>query len=168
MDMHSNSPEAAQDSPSTPTNGSAEPMGEVKRRHRRKYGATRLVTLDELDGRTVACKEARRLIRTLTDELRDPTPGQQQYITRAALLGAMAADFETRWVAGQKINIGDYLATVNTQRRVLETLGVERHSKDVTPNLDQYLEAKARARAAQQQEIIDNAEDAALSIGSST
>jgi hypothetical protein len=110
-------------------------MGEVKRRHRCKYGSTRLITLKEIDGRTVACHEVRRLIRVLTNELGDPTPGQQQYIMRAALLGAMAADFEARWVDGQKINVGDYLATCNTQRRILETLGVERRSMDVTPSV---------------------------------
>ena len=158
MDMHAGSPEALKDSP--PANGSAE-MGEVKRRHRRKYGATRLVTLDEIDGRTVACKEARRLIRVLTSELGDPTIQEQLLITRAALLTAMVGDIETRRVAGEKINLGEYLATVNTQRRVLGTLGLERRSKDVTtPNLDQYLEMKERARSAQEQEaaIIEAAE----------
>ena len=113
-------------------------MGEVKSRHSRKYGATRLINLDEIDGRTVVCKEAHRLIRVLTDEAGDPTTGQQQLIIRAALLGAMVADMEAHWVNGEKINLGDYVACVNTQRRVLATLGLERRTKDAM-TLDQYL-----------------------------
>jgi hypothetical protein len=35
----------------------------------------------------------------------------------------------------------DYLAGVNTQRRVLSTLGLERLARNVTP-LDQYLRMK--------------------------
>jgi hypothetical protein len=130
-------------------------MGEVKRRHRRKYGATRLINLDEIDGRTVVCKEAHRLIRVLTSEAGDPTTGQQQLITRAALLGAMVADFEARLVSGEKINLGDYLATVNTQRRVLATLGLERRTKDVQ-SLGQLIRAD---QVSQRQQL--NGNDAA-------
>jgi hypothetical protein len=78
----------------------------------------------------------------------DPTIQQQQLITRAALLGAMVADLETRWVAGEQINLGDYLATVNTQRRVLATLGLERRSKDVTsvPTAEEYFARKQKLK----------------------
>jgi hypothetical protein len=37
-----------------------------------------------------------------------------------------------------------YSRTTNTLRRLLETLGIERRPKDVTPTLDQYLRGRKR------------------------
>jgi hypothetical protein len=54
-------------------------------------------------------------------------------VKRAALCGAIVADFEARWVAGQLVELGEYLAAVNVQRRVLATLGLRRRARDVTP-----------------------------------
>ena len=47
-------------------------------------------------------------------------------------------------LAGEADNEGlaIYQTTVNTLRRTLEALGLQRRSKDVTPTLAQYLTAK--------------------------
>jgi hypothetical protein len=101
-----------------------------------RAGKIKLVSLDQLDGRTAAAKEARQLIATLSADLgNDLSVGEQQLVTRAAMLGAIMSDFEARWVAGEQMPLMDYLAAVNVQRRVLATLhgGLPRRSRDVTP-----------------------------------
>jgi hypothetical protein len=57
--------------------------------------------------------------------------GERQLVQRAALIGAIVEDFETRWVAGQQVDLGEYLQAVNCQRRVLATLGLQRVPKDL-------------------------------------
>lgn len=63
------------------------------------------------------------------------------------MLGAIASDFEARWVAGHAINFRDYIIAVNTQRRSLAALGLETHA---APEEDFYekLEREAREREA--------------------
>jgi hypothetical protein len=52
-------------------------------------------------------------------------------IKRAAVCGAIAEDFEARWVAGDEIPLSDYLAACNVQRRLLTAIGLERKARDV-------------------------------------
>ena len=74
--------------------------------------------------------------------------GERELVKRAALCGAIVADFEARWVAGQPVELNEYLAAVNVQRRVLATLGLQRRSRDVTLSLREYL-AKPQEAAAE-------------------
>jgi hypothetical protein len=100
-----------------------------------KKGKARLVTLETLDGRTAAAREARRLIAALSADLGGDdqlSAGERQLVTRAALVGAIVTDFEARWVAGENMPLADYLSAVNVQRRVLATLGLQRRSRDVS------------------------------------
>jgi hypothetical protein len=109
-----------------------DPAMETVRKHRRRFGVTRWVNLSEIDGRTSTAKAARALIRALSVDLGDDlTAGEQQLVVRAAMLGAMVADQEARWIAGKEIDLQDYLTTVNTQRRVLQALGLQRRPKPV-------------------------------------
>jgi hypothetical protein len=110
-----------------------------------RQGKARLLTLDALDARTAAAREARNLITTLSDDLggaEQLSAGERQLVTRAAMTGAIVADFEARWVAGEPVALGDYLSAVNVQRRVLATLGLQRRQRDVTPTLADYLREK--------------------------
>jgi hypothetical protein len=108
---------------------------------RTRKGKARLLTLDSLDGRTAAAQAARQLIDTLTSDLGDDdqlSEGQRQLVQRAAVCGAIIADYEARWIAGEPIPLNEYLAAVNVQRRVLATLGLERRAKPVE-TLSEYL-----------------------------
>ena len=115
----------------------------LPRRSKTRKGKIRLLTIDCLDARTAAAQAARKLIETLSSDLGGEdqlTAGERQLVTRAAMTGAIVADFEARWVAGQQVPLGDYLQAVNVQRRVLATLGcLERRAKNIGPSLDQYL-----------------------------
>jgi hypothetical protein len=92
--------------------------------------------------RTAAAQAAKALVDSLIVDLGGDTrltAGELQLVQRAAMTGAIVADFEARWVAGQSIALHEYLAAVNVQRRVLAKLGLRRRSRDVTPTLQQYL-----------------------------
>lgn len=82
---------------------------------------------------------------------------------RAAMTGAIVADFEARWVAGEQVQLGDYLQAVNVQRRLLATLGLERRARDVTPTLQEYLASKDGAREGPDAERIQGATQKTLS-----
>jgi hypothetical protein len=123
------------------TTAKQQSCGKLPRQMRTRQGKARLVTLDGLDARTAAAKAARHLIETLSSDMGGDdqlSVGQRQLVHRAALCGAIIADFEARWVAGQTIPLNEYLSAVNVQRRVLATLGLERRAKPVE-TLAEYL-----------------------------
>lgn len=112
-------------------------------------GKARLLTLDGLDRRTAAYAATRKLIDDIEGDLGGHdrlTTGERQLVQRAAVLGAVLTDAESRWIEGGPIDTTAYCTVVNAQRRVLETIGLKRVPRDVTPSLESYLAAKATAR----------------------
>jgi hypothetical protein len=80
------------------------------------------------------------LIPTLESEHgTDITEGVRQLCQRAALLAAIVEDFETRWLAGEAVDLSSHLSPVGVQRRVLLSLGLHRQPRDVTPGLGDCL-----------------------------
>jgi hypothetical protein len=67
--------------------------------------------------------------------LANTSAAEQQLVRRAAILAARIEDAEARWIQSADIDVGEHLAAVNSQRRVLEALGLKRRPKDVTPSL---------------------------------
>jgi hypothetical protein len=109
----------------------------MPRQSRTRHGRALLLTLDHLDQRTAAAKAARVLVASLTSDMGGNdqlSAGERELVKRAALCGAIVADFEARWVAGQEVALSEYLAVVNVQRRVLATLGLKRMPNDITPD----------------------------------
>jgi hypothetical protein len=107
----------------------------------------RLSSLSQLDGRTIAAKEARDLAAALErDTGGDPSAALRVLIEQGACLSALCGDYGRRWLTGQlgADEVPSWLSSVNNLRRVLETIGLERRAKNVT--LSQYLEQKARQR----------------------
>jgi hypothetical protein len=134
----------------TPTGG----QRDAALRPRTRGGKARLTSLDALDQRTAAAQAARRLIANLFSSMGGEdrlSEGERQLCQRAALVGAIVADFEARWVAGEPVPLPEYLSAVNVQRRVLATLGLRRVPKDIDgfddtdPALQVYREALQRA-----------------------
>ena len=58
---------------------------------------------------------------------------ERQLVQRAAVLGAVLTDAESRWIDGEPIDPVTYCTIVNAQRRVFETVGLHRRARDVTP-----------------------------------
>ena len=81
----------------------------LPRQTRTRQGRARLLTLDHLDQRTAAARAARTLVDHLTSDLGGDdqlSAGERELVKRAALCGAIVADFEARWVAGQLVELG--------------------------------------------------------------
>jgi hypothetical protein len=97
----------------------------------------RLLTFGDLDNRTASAQLVRSLVAAFVNDVGGPecvTEGIRQLIQRAAILGALIEDTEARWLRGDKLDkewLGHYLAAVNAQRRVLETIGLERRARPV-------------------------------------
>ena len=111
-------------------------------------GKSRLLTLDNLDRRTAAYRETRKLIDEIEGDLGGSdrlSTGERQLVQRAAVLGAVLTDTESRWIEGEPVDLTGYCTIVNAQRRVLETIGLRRRSRDVTPDLHDYLAQKHKA-----------------------
>ena len=123
---------------------------------------TRLLTLSDLDRRTAAFKNTSQLISGMEADLGgDLTVAQKQLVQRAALLGAMVEDLESRWLAGDPVAPEVVALLANAQRRVLATIGLERRSRNVTPTVDEYLKLEHGTDAASQSEDAEDAADVA-------
>ncbi|HEY7248692.1 MAG TPA: hypothetical protein VH678_32920 [Xanthobacteraceae bacterium] len=120
---------------------------EDERRARTRWGRIKLRSLDELDGRTAAARRARDLIAHLVADAGgndNITEGMRQLITRAAVIAAYVEDIEARWISGGNIKVEEYLAAANTQKRILEAVGLQRVPRNITPSLTEYLGRTAR------------------------
>jgi hypothetical protein len=119
-------------------------------RPRKGSQKTKLLTLADLDRRTAAYKRTCAIISSLQADLGGAdrlSCAQLQLIQRAAMLGAILEDQESRWLAGEPIDPGAYATLSNAQRRLLADLALERRARDVTPTLREHLARKAADRA---------------------
>jgi hypothetical protein len=75
---------------------------------------------------------------------RDMTEAMLSLCRRAATLEIQLEQLECRMSEGDDVDIEIYGRIASHLRRILETLGVERKSIDVTPDLRSYLAGKDR------------------------
>ena len=108
----------------------------------------RLLSLHDLDRRTAAYQRTVALIDAIEadagghDQL---TTGQRQIIQRIALTSALAEHLEARWLSGEEIDATLYCTLANAQKRLLESVGLRRVPRDVTPSLTDYLRSRDAA-----------------------
>jgi hypothetical protein len=115
--------------------------------HPAKTGKLKLLTLDQIDGRTYASRRARDLIEAILRDIGDDiSEGTRQLVQRAGVLGAFIEDSETRWLNGEGVDFNNVLAAINAQRRILATLGLERRLLS-GPSLGEYITTKQGAAA---------------------
>jgi hypothetical protein len=102
---------------------------------RRSHGKVKLLTLDRLDRRTAAAQRAVQLVDAVSNDLGGSdrlSEGTRMLVQRAAVLNTFIESCEVKWLAGQPIELGDYLAAINCQRRCLESIGLDRLPRDVS------------------------------------
>lgn len=94
---------------------------------RSKHRKTRLLTIDHLDGRTVASRRARALAEAFTAALGgNLTPAQQHAVETAAALSALAEDCQSRRLAGDdSVNLDDTVRVISAARRARRDLGID-------------------------------------------
>jgi hypothetical protein len=106
----------------------------------------RLLTLDHLDGRTLAAKRVRELEAAIVADKggeEHVSSMRRALVRRAAVLCAVLEDHEARWVAGEApLDTDAYLPGVNALGRLLERIGLDRTARTVR-TLREHLEASA-------------------------
>jgi hypothetical protein len=105
--------------------------------------------LPGIDGRSVYVRRMRDLIRLHTTDLGGPeacSASEAALIRRAAVLMVelehMEVQFATDGAAAPEA-LQLYSTTANTLRRLLQTVGLQRRARDVTPTLSEYLKEAA-------------------------
>ena len=106
---------------------------------------TRLRTLADVDRRTRAAQDAFDLRDRIAEDLggmSSLSAMEREIVDNAALLGAILKDATAGYLTGEAINLQEVMAAMNAQRRLLETLGLARRARDVTPSLRTYLASR--------------------------
>jgi|RhiMetdeSRZDD1v2_1073273.scaffolds.fasta_scaffold191120_4 hypothetical protein len=98
----------------------------------------KLLTIDAIDGRTAAAKAVRDTMAAIDSDLGgDLTAAQRAIVQRAAVTSAVLEDMASQWLATGQLDAAMWATLSNLERRLYETLGIERRSKDVTPSIDE-------------------------------
>jgi hypothetical protein len=103
------------------------------------------VLLPLTDGRSLTARRFQDLYEDIGADLGGLdllSEAQKQMIRRAATLSAESERQEAEWANGRPFDLAAYATTANCLRRLFETLGIERRSRDITPSLGSYLQAK--------------------------
>lgn len=109
------------------------------------------VVLQGVDARSITFRRYREILASLIVDMGgDPTEAQSQIARRAASLSIWCEEQDTAAANGTPIDIGAYTTASNSLRRLLESLGLERKQRNVTPTIAEYAAQKAaeKARAA--------------------
>jgi hypothetical protein len=104
-----------------------------------------LLSLTDIDKRTASYRRTVELIAGIEVDLggRDRLSHQERaLVQRAGVLAAIAAHEETRWLAGEAIDVVVLCTVNNSLKRLLETVGLRRVPRDVTPSLAEYLRSR--------------------------
>jgi hypothetical protein len=105
-----------------------------------------LATFADIDTRRTPFFQVRQLARRIARDMGDNlSTAQAQLVQRAATLGALCEHTEIQLLLGQPASVPDFLQMINTQRRLLTTLGLRRVPKDIT---DPLAYARQRDQAA--------------------
>ena len=110
----------------------------------------RLRTLADLDRRTTAARVAFELRDSIAADLGGMdhlTAMQRELVENTAVLGAMLKDAAASYLSGDPVDLAEFMALTNAQRRLLADLGLERRAHDLTPDLRRYVAEKAKEAA---------------------
>src|SRR5262249_38176576 len=103
----------------------------------------RLMTLDRIDRRTKAAQfalETKDAIISDLGGLDNLSTLERHLAEHAAISSAVVADSYARWLGGEQIALAELATVQNTFLRVATTLGLSRRARDVTRDIDSYLQ----------------------------
>jgi hypothetical protein len=101
--------------------------------------------LPGIDGRSVVARRYQDIIASLTSDAGgngNISEARHQLIRRFAASAVLAEEMESRLANGEQTDIAAHALLCSTLTRIVSRIGINRHSKAVTPLRD-YLEAKA-------------------------
>ncbi len=106
--------------------------------------------LPAADGRTVWARRLRDLIRLHISDLGGDevtSEAERSIVRRASALTVELEHLESRFAQDGEASAADldlYSRTAGNLRRLLESVGLKRRPRDITPALSSYLESKAQ------------------------
>jgi hypothetical protein len=109
-------------------------------------GKLRLLTRDQLDGRTKAAQRFDAVARAIAEDLggEDRLSAIEKHLVEAfAGVTVHLGDLHVRLLQGEKIDICEHATAVSTMVRIAARIGVRRLPKDVTPSVREYIEQAA-------------------------
>ncbi|MFZ3326011.1 MAG: hypothetical protein WA231_09025 [Methylocella sp.] len=119
----------------------------MSRHHRSAVtNRTKLFAIEGMDGRLGPARRFRDILEQIECDLGgidNLSEGQRQLCRRAATLSFTAECMEVDAVAGKPFDIDLFGQLTDRLGRCFQRLGLERKSRDVTPTLRDYLQAKA-------------------------
>jgi hypothetical protein len=90
------------------------------------------------DGRSATARRFRDLIEDIMSDLGGHatlSEAQRQLVRRASMLSAESERMEAMWARGEaEFDLNQYCTMANNLRRILETIGLQRTVKDVSPS----------------------------------
>jgi hypothetical protein len=97
------------------------------------------------DGRSALARRFKDLVQDFAGDLggmSELSTAEIQVIRRASMLSAQCEDSEALAAQGDKFDPVVYVTMTNAMNRCFQIIGVKRRSRDCTPKLSDYLEAK--------------------------
>jgi hypothetical protein len=128
-----------------PPDGLAIPTGNGR-------GKVRLLTRQQLDGRTQAAKQFDAITSGIVEDLggEDHLTTVQKHLVEAfAGCAVVVHDINARLLLGQRIDIGEAAQAVSSLVRLASRIGVGRHLRDVTDLRDHIADIETRAATAE-------------------
>ena len=99
----------------------------------------------EIDGRSVTARRFRDHVHALAEQVGGkPSAAQEMIIRRCAALAVICEQAEAKMVAGDAIDEAHFLGCAGRLASLLNTLGLHRHARDVSPEA-RIVDAHARA-----------------------
>ncbi|WP_220149774.1 hypothetical protein [Sphingomonas aracearum] len=106
------------------------------------------MVLSGVDGRSLEARRYREILAALVSDMGgDPSEAQEQIARRAAMLAIWCEGQDTAAALGTPIDVAAYTTASNALRRLLETLGLKRVPRDITPTLAEYAARRAAEKA---------------------
>lgn len=102
--------------------------------------------LPGVDGRSAWIRRAKDLISLHLADIPDASTAERSLIRRACVMTVELERIEQRFALAAEASADDldlYQKTSNSLRRLLESIGLERRAKNVTPSLHEYLREAA-------------------------
>lgn len=118
----------------------------TERRSKSRARKVRLLSLDDLDGRTHAAQFVRdtreAIIRDIAGDEAQLSTLERVAVDNVALTAAMIRDAGVKWLQGEAIDPAAVATLINMYNRTATALGWQRRARDVTPDLGTYLASK--------------------------
>jgi hypothetical protein len=115
-------------------------------------GKIRLLTREELDGRTSACKQFDSIARGVCEDLggeRELSTVMKHLVEAFAGMAIQVNDCNARLLLGERVDIVEHSQACVTLVRIASRLGIKRVARDISiipPTADEYFAYRARQK----------------------